>query len=187
LIIALSALSSISAIVRMKTSSTIYKNYIEMREVMNHQETTSDWKGMEIWVGLWLWVLGTFTSTQMTKLECHRSHFWTFGVFVLGKLWSVHKLMLENISRIKGTLDIQCSYFHYHYDYNAVSNVIFWEDTNMSTSDNWNFIFVNSATCSFCCLLHIEEFWKMAIPIIWCYRKLQSPNSTLRYTIFNIH
>ena len=37
------------------------------------------------------------------------------------------------------------------------------------------------------CLLHIEEFWKMAIPIIWCYRQLQSPNSTLRYTIFNIH
>jgi hypothetical protein len=39
------------------------------------------------------------------------------------------------------------------------------------------------------CLLHIEEFWKMAIPIIWCYMymQLQSPNSTLRYTIFNIH
>ena len=36
-------------------------------------------------------------------------------------------------------------------------------------------------------LLHIEEFWKMAIPIIWCYRQLQSPNSTLRYTIFSIH
>jgi hypothetical protein len=30
---------------------------------------------------------------------------------------------------------------------------------------------------------HIEEFWKKAIPIIWCYRQLQSPNSTLRYTI----
>ena len=34
------------------------------------------------------------------------------------------------------------------------------------------------------CLLHIEEFWKMAVPIIWCYRQLQSSNSTLRYTIF---
>ena len=34
---------------------------------------------------------------------------------------------------------------------------------------------------------HIAEFWKMVIPIIWCYRQLQSPNSTLRYTIFNIH
>jgi hypothetical protein len=31
------------------------------------------------------------------------------------------------------------------------------------------------------CLLHMEEFWKMAIPIIWCYRQLQSPNSTLRW------
>jgi hypothetical protein len=30
------------------------------------------------------------------------------------------------------------------------------------------------------CFLHIEEFWKMAIPIIWCYMHLQSPNSTLR-------
>jgi hypothetical protein len=29
------------------------------------------------------------------------------------------------------------------------------------------------------CLLHIEEFWKLAIPIIWCYRQLQSPNSSL--------
>jgi hypothetical protein len=39
------------------------------------------------------------------------------------------------------------------------------------------------------CLLHIEKFWKLAIPIIWCYMymQLQSPNSTLRYTIFNIH
>jgi hypothetical protein len=36
-------------------------------------------------------------------------------------------------------------------------------------------------------LLHIEEFLKMAIPIIWCYRQLQSPNSTLWYTIINIH
>ena len=36
------------------------------------------------------------------------------------------------------------------------------------------------------CLLHIEEFWKMAIPIIWCYRQLQPPNSTLRCTIFSI-
>jgi len=34
---------------------------------------------------------------------------------------------------------------------------------------------------------HIEEFWKMAIPIIWCCMQLQWPNSTLRYTIFNIH
>jgi hypothetical protein len=37
------------------------------------------------------------------------------------------------------------------------------------------------------CLLHIEEFWKMAITIMWCNRQLQSPNSTLRYTIFNIY
>jgi hypothetical protein len=29
-------------------------------------------------------------------------------------------------------------------------------------------------------LLHIEEFWKMAISIIWRYRQLQLPNSTLR-------
>ena len=30
------------------------------------------------------------------------------------------------------------------------------------------------------CLLHIEEFWKMLISIIWCYRHLQWPNSALR-------
>ena len=39
------------------------------------------------------------------------------------------------------------------------------------------------------CLLshHIEEFWKMVIPIIGCYMQLQWPNSTLRYSIFSIH
>jgi hypothetical protein len=35
--------------------------------------------------------------------------------------------------------------------------------------------------------LSIWQDRKMVIPIIWCYMQLQWPNSTLPYTIFNIH
>jgi hypothetical protein len=33
------------------------------------------------------------------------------------------------------------------------------------------------------CLLHIEEFWKGVIPIIWCYRQLQSHKNGLMYVM----
>ena len=36
-------------------------------------------------------------------------------------------------------------------------------------------------------LLTLKSSEKKVIPIIWCYRQIQSPNSTLWYTIFNIH